>query len=333
MGKIVFDAMAEHNFKDTTSISGQDEQWIKDCLAFAKGDSFDIFRSHPTVCRIVEGSPIRAGKWNLRRLRNNKLFHTMAKKFSTSDTVGGPKNIINFRLSGDEINLNPTTLRYINNIFNLVDIFGVDIFASRNIIVEIGAGYGGECKIANDFSVEKFQEPIGNRWKVYDLESSLPLISRWLTKFGYTASLNQTVDFTNNISLVISNAAFSEMSRGLQEKYFRELILPARYGYFVENFGIYSSPFGGFSREEFIDRLRKYGKYVFDLNSQVYLSNFDNDAKSSLIIFADKDIKLPKRSIQMTSLAQLWLRKFLYKTRLAKLPILNNYLSKIGCAI
>ncbi|MBU1203293.1 hypothetical protein KKH39_04615 [Patescibacteria group bacterium] len=322
--------MAEYNFQDRSSISGQDDQWIKDCQEFADNDSFKEFRNHPTVCRIVEGSPIRAGKWNLRRLRRNEVFHMMARKFSTSDIVGNPKNLICLKLRGNKINFNPTTLRYINNIFNLMDLFGVDIFAKQNIIVEIGAGYGGECKIANDFSVEKFQEEIRERWKIFDLESSLPLISKWLEQFGYKASLNPEICFSGNISLVISNAAFSEMSRDLQEKYFKELILPACSGYFVENFSIYSSPFGGFSRGEFIDRLKKAGKYVFDLDARTWLSNFDRDAKSGLIIFSNEDIVLPKRNMSIVDSSQILFRKFLYKIRLAKFPVLKKYLDKIG---
>lgn len=329
--------MVDNIFKNLHSSSGRYNNWSTDCLLFAKNDYFFTFRSHPTMLYIVEGSPVRVGTWILRRLKKNPIFYSVIDKFSTSDSVGCPKNIINFVFKKRNIKINPTTLRYINNILNLVDLFGEDVFVTNFLdnkvktIVEIGAGYGGECKIANDFSLYYHNIKIDENWNIFDLDSSLPLIRRWLNEFGYQATLNPNVDSLNNISLIVSNAAFSEMSRNLQEEYFNKIIMRAERGYFIENFGIHSAPFGGFTREEFIDRLKKAGKQVLELDPRTWLSNFDHDAKSGLVVFSDNNINVRARHLTAIERMEIFIRRILlFIPSLPRVSFIQDYLNKKG---
>lgn len=280
--------MNKKEFQDPDSASGKQNDWISVCASMVEDASFAKFRSNDVMCSIVEGSPKRAGQWNLRRLRRNIFFRDYVTKFSTSDKFGKPKNLIKFKCNKEYFEMSPTTLRYVNNIMNIIDLFGKNalIPSNENIIVEIGGGYGGECKIANDLASKFFRVNRNLNWSIFDLKSSELLISRWLNTFNYKASLNPDVDSFKSISLVISNAAFSEMERELQEKYFNEIILKAETGYFIENFGIFSGTFGGFSRKEFITRLENAGKFVVSLESRLWLSDFDNDAGTGLIVFS-----------------------------------------------
>jgi len=307
MGKEVNTEMAKIQFQNPDSASGKQDDWIDLCPQFAKDEMFQSFRSHPTMLRVVEGTPIIAGKWNLRRLKTSPLFNRFADKFSKSDKVGSPKELVCFNLHGRSIAMSPTTIRYVNNLMNLVELFNLDILLRE--IVEIGGGYGGECKIVNDFSSEYFQNKIGVKWNIFDLESSAPLIRKWLNEFGYKVAFNPDPVSLRDPALVISNAAFSEMNRELQEKYFNEIILTAENGYFIENFSIFSASFGGFTREEFKKRLRFAGKHVYDLDARLWLSNFDKDAETGLIVFSTKKIDIPRRYLSLKNREEILTNK------------------------
>lgn len=293
------------------STSGSEDDWVSYGPKFAEDGLFPTFRSHPTMLRVVEGSPARAGKWNLRRLKSNKLFGLFVEKFSTSDFVGAPKNLIYFNFRGKNMSMNPTTLRYVNNLMNMLELFGPDVFrpaivgGQKESIVEIGSGYGGECKIVNDFVSEYFKSALGDKWNVFDLNSSLPLISRWLATFGYWASMNPDQNSLGRISLVVSNAAFSEMKRELQEKYMSQIIEKAQRGYFIENFSTFSVQLGGFTRDEFIGRLKLAGKQVLDLEPRLWLSDFDQDASTGLIVFSTKKLPYIRRHLDIADAADL----------------------------
>jgi hypothetical protein len=329
--------MVDNNLQDSMSFHSNDYQWKEDCQIVAKNDSFYTFRKHPTIIRMMEAFPVRTGRWLFRRLKRNSYFQSLAGLFSTSDKVGAPRNLLNFTLQEKNIEMNPYTLRCVANILNLVELFSVDIFSpelSNNrsgIIVEIGAGYGGDCKIANDFSVEYHKVAIGKRWNIFDLPSSTSLIIRWLNEFGYEAQLNQDPGSLKDIFLIISNCAFSELSRNFQEWYFKEIITHARQGYFIENFGRKSSLFGGFTRAEFIDRLKKAGKNVYELDARTWLSNFDNDAKSGLIVFSEKEIVIPTKRLYVVERFEILFRRILqFRPFLLRIPLVRKYLNERG---
>lgn len=288
-------------FQNLQSITGQQNDWVDNCPIFVKDENFLTFRSHPTMLRVVEGSPVSVGRWHLRRLLKNPLFHLFVDKFSSSDTVGSPKNLIKFKSKNRKIEMNPTTLRYVNNLMNLIELFGVDI--SSKTIVEIGGGYGGECKIVNDFS------KIGKNWIVFDLNSSLPLIAKWLKIFGYQASLNPDITSLGEISLIISNAAFSEMFGDMQKEYFDKIILSAKNGYFLENFNRTGNRNGGFSRAEFIKRLKDAGKHVAELDPDKWLTGFDTESGTGLIVFSENNILIPDRNLNTLDMLLIASRK------------------------
>lgn len=302
-------------FFEPNSASGQNYIWKKNCILFAETDSFNSFRSFPILIHIADGIPSRAGKWYLRRLKRNKLFRQYIDKFITSDLIGSPKNKIKFRFKNSLKNfeISPLTLRFINNIFNIIEIFGDDILTGT--IAEIGAGFGGESKIANDVF------KIGKKWNIYDLESSLPLIKRWLRCFGYEANLNPDL---NGADLVISNHAFSELTLELQDLYFEKVIALSKNGYFMTNFERCSV--SGYTTETFINKLKESGKYVYRLDVNKWLSNFDKDEGGELIVFSENSINIPDRSL--IGGWEINLRKLLLSIPINnKIPFINRYLS------
>jgi hypothetical protein len=62
-------------------------------------------------------------------------------------------------------------------------------------------------------------------------------------------------------------------------------VKPARFGYFIANFETHSKPFGGWSTDDFLRALRQMGKDARELHTESYLSHFDKQAGSRLIVF------------------------------------------------
>ena len=101
-------------------------------------------------------------------------------------------------------------------------------------IVEIGGGYGGQCKILNELT--NFKEYI-----IVDLLEATLLQKRYLNRLNvknveYLSNKNFSLGNDLFCDLLISNYAFSEISRDEQFIYIRKLINNSRRGYMTCNF-------------------------------------------------------------------------------------------------
>ena len=189
--------------------------------------------------------------------------------------------------SNRSVVLHQRTVRYANNAANCIDLFGPKILSDEFQIYEIGAGYGGECKIFNDYATTLYSRSLRN-WTTFDLPSSYGLIRKFLSQFGYQMEAESLEAFVapNRPSLVMSNAALSEMRGSLLETYMERVVRPASHGYFITNFDTHSKPYGGWSTEEFLRALHRMGKGdARELHTISYLSHFDKCVGSRLIVF------------------------------------------------
>lgn len=304
-------------YKMDNAVSAKESDWVQACIDAAEDDNFyRIFRSSKPFQRVIEGTPIAGGIWNLKRLLKDTKFIKALPSIQASDTLGLPINMIDFAVTSTNTkpsstiySLSPTTIRYANNVLNCISLFGNNILNGKVEFYEIGAGYGGECKIFNDLAVTIFNSRIGKKWHVYDLPSSKGIIERFLSNFHYSASfdkLNSCIPQRGSNNFVISNAAFSEMRGKLLDEYFDSVIANSKYGYFITNFETHSVPYGGWTTEEFIKRLRACGKTdVTILPTVEYLSYFDHQAGSKLIVFGHKGMK--RRQVNIKDVAQILL--------------------------
>lgn len=124
--------------------------------------------------------------------------------------------------------ITPSTLRYTKVLAELEEMFGS--LDDMNI-VEIGAGYGGQCKIINDYFKPK-------SYTLVDLPEILTLDKRYLRKFGYKNILYRTQEELTNTKkydLLISNYAFSECERSVQYDYIEKLLKNSSKGYLTYN--------------------------------------------------------------------------------------------------
>ena len=116
-------------------------------------------------------------------------------------------------------------------------------------IAEIGIGYAGECRILISY-VQNIKE-----YFLFDIPETLELAKKYLGKFG-NGDKFQFVDGTKvnvekEYDLVISNYAFSELVRDVQEVYMEKVILKSKAGYITWNPGA-SQELGGYSVEELL---------------------------------------------------------------------------------
>jgi len=198
------------------SITMQIGDWVKTTKALAEVPEpiFKSFRTLPIFYNVIEGTTFEGGANLLSRLKRNHFFINALDLIRTSENFKS-SCILKQSIDNKNVDISPTTARYCNNTLNLINIFGLK--SLKGNIVEIGGGYGGECKIIQDFGVALTAIP--KSYVILDLPTSIGLIRRYLGTFGYDKSVeikSEINHMVNEIDLVISNGAFSEMDRELQ---------------------------------------------------------------------------------------------------------------------
>lgn len=172
------------------------------------------------------------------------------QKFQESEKFGGPD------LHTTDIGVfSDPTLRYIKTLGDMKKIFGS--FDGYDV-VEIGAGYGGQCKIISDvFAVTSYT--------LVDLPEVLALDKKFLTKLQ-VKNVNylppDQISPTVSSDLIVSNFAFAECERFIQQEYIDKILKYAKRGYIIYNFDGHSSqdynPIRPYFKEEIIGILSKY---------------------------------------------------------------------------
>jgi putative sugar O-methyltransferase len=155
-------------------------------------------------------------------LADSPQFAHYFKLFQQNDRYGAP---ITFNYNG--LVFSPTTLRYVKVMSDLVHLFGsLDDFD----IVEIGAGYGGQCKIIADMFA--FQS-----YTLVDLAAVGALQERYLFTLGvrrWDCVTPEQLD-TRAYDLVLSNYALSELNEEAQSFYVDKVLSRCRRGYLTWN--------------------------------------------------------------------------------------------------
>ena len=177
----------------------------------------------------------------------------------------------------------PTTCRYIKILADLQDLFRS---LNHMRIIEIGGGYGGQCSI-----IYKMFKPAS--YTIIDLEPCLKLSRRYLETLGIhgvhyvpMSDLDKT-HINGDFDLVISNYAFSELSKSVQTEYVAKIISRASRGYFLCNFYSHTWQEEQYSENEFLNI--RQGSIIF--KGYPPLAKIDIQCKISLIVFG---AQLPK---------------------------------------
>ena len=213
--------------KPYESTSWSDRSVYKDfCAVAAKHDDiFTMFKSYRSYREILENVPMETGRDCLQIIRSEgKEFLKYFDKFMQNDGVGNP-----VRYRYDIGKASPTTLRYVKVLVDLVNRFGS---LDGLHIVEIGGGYGGQCKIISD--VYQFKS-----YTIFDLEEVLQLTEKYLARMQLDNVFYKALhdaEPSDSYDLIISNCAFSECRKSIQDEYIDRVLLNSKRGYMTCNF-------------------------------------------------------------------------------------------------
>lgn len=233
------------------------------CLCAAKNDlTFSSFKNHPNYTPMLEHVTPQQGQdyMNVIQTSYPELLAHM-EKFKENDKIGSP-NMASYYPYGD---ISPTTLRYVKTLGDMIQLFET---LDGERIIELGGGYGGQCKVISGFC--KFADYI-----IVDLPEVVPLINRYLQATGVpnarAISLSEMEDTT--YGLFISNFAFTELPRDLQQTYLDKAVNVSNHGYITCNFISADCGITSMGKDELLGKI-KHEYVVIDEYPRTHAANF-----------------------------------------------------------
>lgn len=194
---------------------------------------FNCFRREKQYCGIVENLTQDDGLSIFKRL--SPPIINLLQSTHLADQVGSPTT---YDYNG--LIASPTTLRYALILQKISELFH-DLKKIKSI-AEIGVGYGGQARLICQ-SINQVQGQL-EFYSLIDLPDVLELSKRYLENFsfrnGFKYLSKSELTTTNSdflYDLVISNYAFSEFSRSMQNEYIEKVLLKSRSGFILMNNG------------------------------------------------------------------------------------------------
>ncbi len=235
----IFDGL---NFDTSLTDNGKYPEFCQQAI----GDNslFNSFRRNQVYNFALEHDSQDQGLHYLEIAKKLNLFESYIEEFKKNDTVGNP-----IKFHYDQIGeISPTTIRYIKVLKDLEDEFGT---LNNLNICEIGVGYGGLCRIIDSYfrSVKSYC--------LVDLQPVLGLTQKYLNHFQINTSISyktaEDLSVEDKYDLVISNYAFTELRREVQDIYLQKIILNSQKGYITYNKIDDFLNFNGYSVDELIE--------------------------------------------------------------------------------
>jgi putative sugar O-methyltransferase len=185
---------------------------------------FNRFRRHPVYNEVLEHVSREQGAEYLAAISRDTAILGAMDAFRLNDEYGNPRT---YEYSGAG-RISPSTLRYVKVLADLKAHFhSLDHLR----ICEIGVGYGGQCRIIN-----ALYRPAA--YCLVDIQPALALAQRYLDHFIVPAGLvYRTMNELgrDTYDLAISNYAFTELPRAIQDVYLDKVLLRAKRGYITYN--------------------------------------------------------------------------------------------------
>jgi hypothetical protein len=241
----LFDIQAKKEFRvGNSSITDSEtlETYASLCgSAASDSETFSRFRSSRVLVVALDHVSIEQGNSYISEiLKSGPWSEDFTKVLLQIDKVGKPRKF-KFKPYGT---FSPTLLRYLKVYKDLENNFG----SLKNLnIAEIGIGFGGQASLINLLS-----KPLS--YTLYDIPPVLELAQTFMKEID--ASGNFTFFDGRNPEpfepdLVISNYAFSELNRDVQNQYLKNVVLKSPRGYITWN-NLSEQSLGGYSLAELI---------------------------------------------------------------------------------
>lgn len=236
-----------------TSMSDNDAYPVICYMASRHEHIFKGFRRNAVYNDILEHVSREQGQEYLDVLGKNmqiRFGEADWDNFCKNDLYGNPQ-VFSYKVNGHDRVLSPTTIRYAKVLQDIVTLFDIGKIAS---IAEIGIGYAGQCRLLTSYLRNL------KSYSLFDLPEVLELAKRYLGKYGKdTTDKVKFLDGTNinvdqNYDFVISNYAFSELVRSVQDVYLEKVILRSKAGYMTWN-TLSCEELDGYSLEELLEKI------------------------------------------------------------------------------
>ena len=201
-----------------------EQNYLKICKQASSNDeAFAVFKRNECFKKILEHVMVQVSEIHLEKIKHdNAWLLNYMNTFISNDNVGGaePVNIGDYYIS-------PSTMRYVGILNQIINKFGS--LDGLNII-EIGGGYGGQCKIIYDV-----YKP--SSYTIVDLDPVLGLVSRYCKVFNLpiTTESPSLTNIKNNYDLVISSYAITELDQDTKKLYIDKILDKSKHGWLQRN--------------------------------------------------------------------------------------------------
>ncbi|MBO8221242.1 putative sugar O-methyltransferase [Prochlorococcus marinus] len=245
------------NYKECKSVSDNGEYPELALKAALDPVTFSVFRRHHNYTRILEHVSRKEGEQYLNiirreyKMKDDEIFQILKPLMK----VGNPKLL---RLKGLSNKISTTGLRYLKIALDIKKITG------RNIgnVVEIGCGYGGQAIILDQLiKIESYT--FYDLWQVNLLIKRFIEDSNFSTTYTISTIKEDSFKCRNSWDFCISNYAFSELPKAIQEIYINKILNKTKKGFMLMNSGV-SGKFGkikNHSQKELLNILRNASIY------------------------------------------------------------------------
>lgn len=231
------------------------ERYKKSCIKAIENDQgFQNFKNDPAYNDILEHVTPEQGSLYLNYIISNSPdLMERIDYFKDNDIYGG-----GIKHEYPDIgNISPSTLRYVKVLSDLIKIFG-DLEGKK--IVEIGAGYGGQCLIINKmFNIKEYS--------IIDLNEAAALSNKYLQKNGINPriiGIDDVLSIDEDFDIVISNYAYSELTKELQDLYYDKIIKRSKNGYITYNFISEVFNIDSYTKEEMFEKFTEKNINILD---------------------------------------------------------------------
>ena len=192
--------------------------------AVTNDEIFARFKRDPQYRRVLEHvTPEQGGAYLKLALERAPSLELLLDSVRGNDALGSPE-LHDYDGYGS---FSPTTLRYFKVLADLQMLFGsLDGFD----IIEIGGGYGGQAFVCSQAA------SLGS-YTLVDLPEAAALQEKYLARLGvegFHAVTSDSLDAAE-YDLVISNYAFSELTRPVQRMYLERVLQHSKRGYITVN--------------------------------------------------------------------------------------------------
>jgi hypothetical protein len=264
--------------RETSSVTDTDAYRTFCALAARNNLVFAAFRRHPIIIEVMEHVSLASGQELVSRaLERHPTYNNLLSRFELNDEVGAP-----LREELPQIGLfAPTTLRYIKILADLESLFES---LDGMHVVEIGGGYGGQARlIYSRFAPASVT--------LLDLPEVGALADRYLSAFGHKVIVNPQPEelAKQQIDLLISNYALSEIRSKERQAYVETVMLRAKRGFMLWNAPASDAPLLHRSGEHTVSD-REIAALIPNARvetRQPWISRDDERLRNTLIVWGD----------------------------------------------